>query len=100
MLDKCIVLRIWMSLVQGKSPPMQVKEPYGNLDMVTCKLSSRSKIRPKDGFFCYAPFLGLFFWVTFCSNSNTLTFDSKVYMLASFQLDPSSQFDPHGESKY
>ena len=23
-----------MSPVQGKSPPMQVKEPYGNLDMV------------------------------------------------------------------
>ena len=33
---------------------MQVKEPYGNLDMVTCRLSScnpdRSKIRPKNGF--------------------------------------------------
>ena len=28
--------------VQGKSPPMQVKEPYVNLDMVTCKLSSRN----------------------------------------------------------
>ena len=40
----------------------------------------RSKIRPKNGFFCYAPFLGLIFWVTFCSNSNTLTFDSKVYI--------------------
>ena len=40
----------------------------------------RSKIRPKNGFFCYVPFLGLIFWVTFCSNSNTLTFDSKVYM--------------------
>ena len=24
----------WMSPVQGKSPPVQVKEPYGNLDMV------------------------------------------------------------------
>ena len=30
----------WMSHVQGKSPPVQVKEPYGNLDMVTCRLSS------------------------------------------------------------
>ena len=40
----------------------------------------RSKIRPKNGFSCYAPFLGLIFWVTFCSNSNTLTFDSKVYI--------------------
>ena len=30
----------WMSPVQGKSPPVQVKEPYGNLDMVTCRLSS------------------------------------------------------------
>ena len=31
-----------MSPVQGifKSPPVQVKEPYGNLDMVTCRLSS------------------------------------------------------------
>ena len=38
----------------------------------------RPKIRPKNGFFCYVPFLGLIFWVTFCTNSNTLTFDSKV----------------------
>ena len=30
----------WMSPVQGKSPPVQVKEPYGNLDIVTCRLSS------------------------------------------------------------
>ena len=30
----------WMSPVQGKSPPVQVKEPYGNFDMVTCRLSS------------------------------------------------------------
>ena len=29
-----------MSPVQGKSPPVQVKEPYSNLDMVTCRLSS------------------------------------------------------------
>ena len=29
-----------MSPVQGKSPPVQVKELYGNLDMVTCRLSS------------------------------------------------------------
>ena len=28
------------SPVQGKSPPVQVKEPYGNFDMVTCRLSS------------------------------------------------------------
>ena len=26
-----------MSPVQGKSPPVQVKEPYGNFDMVTCR---------------------------------------------------------------
>ena len=26
----------WMSPVQGKSPPVQVKEPYSDLDMVTC----------------------------------------------------------------
>ena len=26
--------------MQGKSPPVQVKEPYGNLDMITCSLSS------------------------------------------------------------
>ena len=32
----------WMSAVQGKSPPVQVKEPYSNLDMVTCRLSSCS----------------------------------------------------------
>ena len=30
----------WMSPVQGKSPPVQVKEPYSNFDMVTCRLSS------------------------------------------------------------
>ena len=30
----------WMSPVQGKSPPVQVKEPYSNLDMVICRLSS------------------------------------------------------------
>ena len=30
----------WMSAVQRKSPLVQVKEPYGNLDMVTCRLSS------------------------------------------------------------
>ena len=30
----------WKSPAQGKSPPVQVKEPYGNLDMVTCRLSS------------------------------------------------------------
>ena len=28
----------WMSPVQGKSPPVQVKEPYGSLDLV-CYLS-------------------------------------------------------------
>ena len=27
-----------MSHVQGKSPPVHVKEPYGILDMVTCRL--------------------------------------------------------------
>ena len=29
-----------MSPVQGKSALVQVKEPYSNLDMVTCRLSS------------------------------------------------------------
>ena len=28
--------------MQGKSPPVQVKEPYGNLDMVSCRLSTCS----------------------------------------------------------
>ena len=28
----------WRPLVQGKSTPVQVKEPYGNLDMVTYRL--------------------------------------------------------------
>ena len=27
-------------IMQEKSPPVQVKEPYGNLDMVTCMLPS------------------------------------------------------------
>ena len=30
----------WMSPVQGKLPLVQVKEPYSNLDMLTCRLSS------------------------------------------------------------
>ena len=30
----------WISPVQGESPLVQVKEPYGNFDMVTCRLSS------------------------------------------------------------
>ena len=55
--------------------------------LTPCHLSNNShgcgyrpKIRPKNGFFCYVPFLGLIIWVTFCSNSNTLTLDSKVYI--------------------
>ena len=28
----------WMYPVQGKSPLVQVKEHYGNFDMVTCRL--------------------------------------------------------------
>ena len=36
-LDKYIEVN-WMSPVQGKSLLVQVKEPYGNLDMVTCWL--------------------------------------------------------------
>ena len=34
----------WMSPVQGKSPPVQVKEPYGNFDMVSCRLSSCNNV--------------------------------------------------------
>ena len=30
----------WMSTVQERSPFVQVKEPYGNLNMVTCRFSS------------------------------------------------------------
>ena len=30
----------WMSTVQGKSPLVQAKEPYDNLHMDTCRLSS------------------------------------------------------------
>ena len=29
-----------MCPVQAESPPVQVKEPYGDLDIVTCRLSS------------------------------------------------------------
>ena len=45
-LNKCAVLQIgdvkWRPPVQGNSPPVQNKEPYVNLDMVTCtcRLSS------------------------------------------------------------
>ena len=47
-LDKCIVLRIRTltgcplpgSPVQGKSPLVQVKEPYGNLDIVLVQCTS------------------------------------------------------------
>ena len=42
-LDKCAVFWIGTLIkcphVQGKSPLVQVKESYGNLDMVTCRLS-------------------------------------------------------------
>ena len=31
----------WMSPVQGTLPPVQVKDPYGNLDMVACRLAIR-----------------------------------------------------------
>ena len=30
----------WMSPMQGKSHPVQDKEPYDDLDMVTCRLFS------------------------------------------------------------
>ena len=33
------VTSLEMSPVQGKSPPVHVKEPYGNLDIVTCSRS-------------------------------------------------------------
>ena len=46
----------------------------------TSTFVSRSKIRPKNVFSCYVPFLGLIFWMTICSNCNTLTFDSRVYL--------------------
>ena len=36
-LDKCSVLR--MSPVQGKSPLVQLREAYCNLDRVSCRLS-------------------------------------------------------------
>ena len=39
----------------------------------------RHKIRPKNGFFYYVPFLGLIFWVMFHSNRNTLKFESNSY---------------------
>ena len=42
--------------------------------------TSRPKIMPIEWIFGYVPFLGLKFWVPFCSNSNTITFDSKVYI--------------------
>ena len=35
-----------MSPVQGKPTPVQVKGPYSNLDMVTCRLSSSLPIMP------------------------------------------------------
>ena len=43
-LNKCAVLWFRMltgcPLWSGESPAVQVKEPYGNFDMVTCRLSS------------------------------------------------------------
>ena len=35
----------WMSPVHGKVPIVQVKEPYGNLDMVT---PAEARVRQKD----------------------------------------------------
>ena len=42
----------WMSPVQGKSPPVQVKEPYGYLDMVTPETRSVQST-PKEGLAVY-----------------------------------------------
>ena len=36
----------WMSPVQGKLPPKQVKEPYGNFDMVTCMVTPATRSVP------------------------------------------------------
>ena len=53
-------------------------------------------------FFCYVPFLGLIFWITSCSNCNTLTFDSKVYIWNTLSgvnfmviVSPLPLVDPH-----
>ena len=35
-----------MSPVQGESPLVQVKEPCGNFDMVTCRLSAPFILQP------------------------------------------------------
>ena len=43
----------WISPVQGKSPPVQVKEPYGNLDMVTCRLSLHPATQSVQGTLAY-----------------------------------------------
>ena len=64
------VVAQWLAHLPLVLDPCSRQENFG--------VRTRPKIRPKNEFFCYVPFLGLIFWVTFCSNSNTLTFDSKV----------------------
>ena len=66
--------------VKDKKKYIQNYVLFFNFTVIFQPFCIRPKIRPKNGFFCYVPFLGLIFWVTFCSNSNTLTFDSKVYI--------------------
>ena len=48
-LDKCILSSDlddnWMSPVHGRVPLVQVKEPYGNLDMVA---PAEARVRQKD----------------------------------------------------
>ena len=54
-----------MSPVQGKSPPVQVKEPYGNFDMVTCNILLTV---PRRYFFCVSfMFLFCLVFAMFCA---------------------------------
>ena len=45
--------------MQGNSPHVQVEEPYGNIDMVTCRLSSSVIDKALTGYGRVRVFTGL-----------------------------------------
>ena len=66
-------------IIKNAFRPKKVNTSLG-INLVCILIPYRPKIRPKNGFFCYVPFLDIIFWITFCSNCNTLIIDSKVYL--------------------
>ena len=78
----------WMSPVQGESPTLQVKELYGNLDMVTCRLSPcHPESTPADNtqecLAVYRERKGMLYQQCTCTSSQHF----KVFLLALWSFD-------------